>query len=223
VAFYVKGVAPLVTVTGIAIDGISTGLTSGGFTLGCGEFAVISESWYRAVRPLQPRTCELYVDGTVQCSDGPPFPTESELVLFPLLGRDFFKGASLQSESKWERKFTMSFRKGTYPAVAEMDLKAAPKSDGRVVTGTMSGAYNQLNTTGVKVTVDATFMYDVIAQVPLVVHDVRREVPGGINGSISTDLQLTEDSGGDAAEAAELRQLDPVRFQISEFTDQGDI
>jgi hypothetical protein len=102
----------------------------------------MTESWYRAVRPRQPRTCELYADGTARCNDVPPFPTESELALFPSVGRDFFKGASLQSESKWQQKFTSSFRNGTYPAVASMDLKAAPKGDGRVVTETMSGAYN---------------------------------------------------------------------------------
>ncbi|MFZ0031404.1 MAG: hypothetical protein WAK84_05995 [Candidatus Cybelea sp.] len=145
------------------------------------------------------------------------------MALFPLLGRDFFRGASLQSESKWQRKFTLSFRNGTYPAAASMDLKAAPKGDGRVVTGTMSGAYNQLNTTGVKVIVDATFMYDVITQVPLVVHDTRIEVPGVIDNSISADFQLTQDSAGNAAKAAELQQLGPVRFQISEFTDESDI
>ncbi len=183
----------------------------------------MTESWYRAVRPRQPRTCELYADGTVRCNAGPPFPSESELALFPLLGRDFFKDASLQSESKWQRQFTLSFRSGTYPAAASMDLKAAPKGDGRVVTGTMSGTYDQLHTTGIKAAVDATFMYDVIAQVPLVVHDVLTEVPGDIDQRTSADFQLTEDSTGNAAEAAELQQLGPVRFQISEFTDEGDI
>lgn len=187
-----------------------------------GVFVRMTESWYRALRPRQPRTCELYADGTVRCNDGPPFPTESELVLFPLLARDFFKDASLQGESQWERKFRFSFRQGTYPAAAEMHLKAAPKGDGRVVTGTMSGNYDQLDTTGAKYTVDSTFLYDVVAQVPLVVHEVRMGVPGGIDNSVSTDLQLTEDSAGNATEAAELQQLGPVRFQISEFTDEGD-
>jgi hypothetical protein len=188
-----------------------------------GALVRMRESWYRAVRPRQPRTCELYAEGTVRCNDGPPFPSESELALFPLLGRDFFKGASLQGESKWQQKFTLSFRNGTYPAAAAMNLKAAPKAGGRVVTGTMSGAYNQLDTTGVKVIVNVTFIYDIIAQVPLVVHDVRIAVPGGIDESTSSDFQLTKDSAANAAESAELQQLGPVRFQISEFTDEGDI
>ena len=188
-----------------------------------GVLVRMAESWYHTVRPRQPRTCELYADGTVRCNDGPPYPTESELVLFPLLGRDFFKGASLQGESKWKQKFSLSFRKGTYPAVSEMDLKAAPKSDGRVVTGTVSGAYNQLNSTGAKVIVDNAFMYDVVARVPLIVHEVRMDVPGGIDNSTSTDLRLIEDSAKNAAEAAELQQLGPVRFQISDFADEGDI
>lgn len=106
----------------------------------CGGVLVrLTESWYRPVWPRQPRTCELYADGTVRCNDAPPFPTESELALFPLLGRDFFKGRFAAKRVEVAQKFTLSFRNGTYPAAASMDLKAAPKGDGRVVTETMSG------------------------------------------------------------------------------------
>lgn len=188
-----------------------------------GVYVRMTESWYRAVRQRQPRTCEVYPEGTVRCNDEPPFPTESELALFPLLGRDFFKSASSQRESTWQQKFILSFRKGTYAAAASMNLKTTPQGDARVVTGTMSGAYNQLRTTGVKVNVDATFKYDIVARVPLVIHDVRMTTPGGIYDSTSADLQLTADSAANAADAAELQQLGPVRFQISEFTDEGDI
>ena len=188
-----------------------------------GVYVRMTESWYRAVRQRQPRTCEVYPEGTVRCNDEPPYPTESELALFPLLGRDFFKSASSQHESMWQQKFTLSFRKGTYAAAASMNLKTTPKGDARVVTGTMSGAYNQLSTTGVKVNVDATFMYDLVARVPLAVHDVRMTTPGGIYNRMSADLQLTADSAANAADAAELKQLGPVRFEISEFTDEGDL
>jgi hypothetical protein len=47
--------------------------------------------------------------------------------------------------------------------------------------------------------------------------------PGSIYDRTSADLQLTADGAANAAGAAELQQLGPVRFQISEFTDEGDI
>lgn len=182
----------------------------------------MTESWYHAPRPEQPRVCELYADGGVRCEDGPPYPTEVQEVLLPLLGRDFFDSASARDPSKWQQKFTLSFRKATYPVAASMDLKTAPQRDGRLLAGTMSGAYNQLNSTGVKVIVDARFVYDSVSRVPVVVHDNRMQVPGGIDGRYSADLQLTKDSAADALDAAALQQLGPIRFEISDFADEGD-
>lgn len=187
-----------------------------------GVLVRMTESWYLTPRPRQPRTCEVYADGTVRCDDTPPFPTESQLALFPLLGADFFSASSAQSNSTWRQKFTLSFRKGTYEAAAAMDVSTVPKGDGRVLSGTMSGAYNQLKTTGSKVIVNITFLYDRVAQVPLVIHDVRMEMPGGIDDRTSADLQLIKDSAASTAEAAALQRLGPVRFQMSDYDNEGD-
>ena len=78
-----------------------------------------------------------------------------------------------------------------------MDLKTIPKDDGRVLTGN-------------KAIVDATFLYDRVSRVPLVLHNTRMLTPGGIDDRVSTDLQLTKDSAANAQTAAALRQLGMV-------------
>jgi hypothetical protein len=75
---------------------------------------------------------------------------------------------------------------------------------------------------GNKVSVDARFVYDRVARVLLVVHDTHMLVPGGIDNRVSIALQLTKDSAANAPDAAALEQLGPVRFEISDDSDEGD-
>lgn len=182
----------------------------------------MTESWYHALRVRQPRTCVLYAEGAVRCNDGPPYPTDSELTLFPLLGSDFFSGGSMEQPSKWTRKFSLSFRSGTYPIAAAMDLSSKPKGDGRTIVGTIVGSYDQRNSTGNKVLLEATFIYDAVAHVPLVLHNSGMLSPGSIGDRTSVDLQLMNDSALNAGDNAALKQLGPVRFEAMPYADEGD-
>ena len=182
----------------------------------------MAESWYHAVRPRQPRVCSVYAAGTFHCDNGPPFPTEAELALFPLLGADFFNGSSLERPSKWRQKFSVTFEKGLYAAAASIDVTSTPQSDGRTIAGAMAGSYDQRKTTGNEVAVDATFVYDAAARLPLVVHDTRMEIPGSIYDRTSVDLQLIKDSAAAGAEAAALQRLGPVRFEDTGYGNEGD-
>jgi hypothetical protein len=182
----------------------------------------MNESWYRALRARQPRLCEVYADGTVRCDDVPPFPTETQLALFPLLGKDFFNGASSQGTSTWQQKFQLKFAKGLYSAAALLDSRATEENDGRILTGTMTGTYKELDSGRPKTFVDVSFVYDRTAHVPFVVHDARFTSPGSIYNRTSVDLQLTDDSASSSDEAAALQRLGPVRFEASGYADEGD-
>jgi len=57
-----------------------------------GMWVQASEWWYYTLRPRQTRQCEVFPGGSVRCDDVPPYPSETELVLFPLLASGFFGG-----------------------------------------------------------------------------------------------------------------------------------
>ena len=159
-----------------------------------GTLVRASEWWYYTLRPRQTRECEVYASGTVHCDDV-PYPSETELVLFPLLARDFFSSGLPNGASSWQQKFALSFAKGLYVTAVSMDLSATPQNGGRVLIVTSKGVFQQLDRRDRKALEEGRFVYDRVASLPVVVHEVRSPTPTGSTYSqTAVDLQLTKDS-----------------------------
>lgn len=170
-----------------------------------------SEWWYYTLRPRQTRECEVYANGNVRCDDAPPYPSEAELVLFPLLARDFFSDAPSIRTSSWRRSFDLSVQKGSYVTAAAIDLTETPQSSGRVLVVTSNGVFQQLDRRKRKALESGTFVYDRVAGLPVKVHEVRSPTPtNSVYTETAVDLLLLKDSG-----AAALQPAAPPRYQIN--------
>jgi hypothetical protein len=174
-----------------------------------------SEWWYYTLRPRQTRECEVYAGGTVRCDDVPPYPSEVELALFPLLARDFFSGSSPNGASSWQQKFALSFSKGLYVTAVSMDLSATPQNGGQVMIVTSKGLFQQLDRRDRKTFEEGQFVYDRAASLPVVVHEVRSPSPtGSIYSQTAINLQLMKDSAM-PPDAPELQPLPQPQFQTN--------
>jgi hypothetical protein len=158
-----------------------------------------SDRWYYTLRPRQAAECEVYANGGVRCDNVPPYPSDSELVLLPLLAQSFSKGAFRTSVS--------------------VDLSATPQNDGRLLVVKSKGEIRQLDRRQLHVFEEGTFVYDPAASVPLVVHDVRGPLPTkSVFSQTSVDLQLTKDSA--ATDTSMRPSLGKVRFQVAGYQNE---
>jgi hypothetical protein len=171
-----------------------------------GTLVQASEWWYYALRPRQAVTCEVYAGGNVRCDEVPPYPSEVELVLFPLLARDFFTSSSASAASSWQQKFTLTFSKGLYRTAASLDLSATPQQDGRTEIVMSKGVFQQLDRRDRKALEEGRFVYDPASAIPTAVHEVRSPTPtGSVYSQTAIDLLLMKDSAGTSAPAQQLR------------------
>jgi hypothetical protein len=178
-----------------------------------------SDRWYYTLRPRQAAECEVYANGGVRCDNVPPYPSDSELVLLPLLAQDFFSRALLAGPSSWQQKFVASFSKGAFRTSVSVDLSATPQNDGRLLVVKSKGEIRQLDRRQLHVFEEGTFVYDPAASVPLVVHDVRGPLPTkSVFSQTSVDLQLTKDSA--ATDTSMRPSLGKVRFQVAGYQNE---
>lgn len=170
-----------------------------------GTLVQVGEFWYYTLRPRQTSQCEVYPSGNVRCDDVPPYPSQTELVLLPLLARDFFGGGSANGASSWQKKFTLSFSKGLYVTAASLDLSATPQG-GRILTVTSKGVFQQLDRRQQKALEEGQFVYNRATSVPVFVHEVRSPTPtGSVYSQTAVDLQLMKDSAGTSAPVPQPR------------------
>jgi hypothetical protein len=148
----------------------------------------------------------------VNCDTVPPYPSQSALVLLPLLARDYFSGAS--PGSSWQQKYALTFQKQLFTTAASMKLAATPKSNGRLLNVTSEGTLQQLDRRMQYSTEKGQYVYDRATSLPLIVHDVRANLPTrSIYTQMSVDLQITKDSAEPNATA--FFGLAPIQFQVS--------
>lgn len=176
-----------------------------------------SDWWYYTLRPRQAVECEVYASGDVHCDSVPPYPSDSALVLFPLLAQDFFSGGSSASASSWRQEYKVSFSKGLFVSTIAMNLTATPQSDGRFLIVKSEGSIRQLNGRQRYATEEGQFVYDRGASIPVVVHDARGHLPtDSVYSRTAVDLRLLKDSASTVPEP-------PVqpRFQINQPLQNG--
>lgn len=182
-----------------------------------GTLVQASESWYYALRPRQTRECEVYAGGTVRCDDAPPYPSETELVLFPLLARNFFSEDSANPPSSWQRNFKLSVQKGSYVTDAAIDLNVTPQSGGPDLVVTSKGVFQQLGRRKRTFLEEGRLVYDRVAQLPIEVHELQSPTPAGsVYAQTTVDLLLLKDSSSPA-----LQPVAQPSFQINRPAQNG--
>jgi hypothetical protein len=176
-----------------------------------------SDWWYYALRPRQAVECEVYANGDVHCDNVPPYPSESALVLFPLLAQNFFSRGSPTGASSWRQEYKVAFAKGLFVSAISMNLKATPQGDGRFVIVKSEGTIRQLDGRQRYATEEGEFIYDRAASVPLVVHDARGHLPTeSVYSRTAVDLRLLKDSASTMPQPSTQ-----PRFQVNQPFQNG--
>lgn len=176
-----------------------------------------SDWWYYTLRPRQAVECEVYESGDVHCDSVPPYPSDSDLVLFPLLAQNFFSRGSPASTSSWRQEYRVSFSRGLFVSTISMNLSANPQSDGRFLIVKSEGSIRQLDGRQRYATEEGQVVYDRATSIPLVVHDARGHLPtNSIYSRTAVDLRLLKDS------ASTVPQLPgQPRFQVNQPLQNG--
>ncbi|MGB8152139.1 MAG: hypothetical protein WCE97_13205 [Candidatus Cybelea sp.] len=179
-----------------------------------GEVVQATDWWYYTLRSRQTRQCEIYPDGSVHWDEVPPYPSDAQRVLLPLLAADFFT-PGVSGLTSWQQKFALSFAKGLFVTSASMQLSATPQ--GSRLNVDSHAVFQQLDRRQRKVVERSQIVYDRTLGMPVVVHDVRGPLPTeSIYSQTSVDLQLVEDSAA-GTNSAHLQRLGQVRFQVHGF------
>jgi hypothetical protein len=151
-----------------------------------------TEDWWYSVRPRQTHTCEVYPSGGLSC-DYIPSPSGSELVLLPLLARDYFAGVA---SSAWQQVYRLSFGDAYVVTAVTNNLHVTGSSDdGRLVHIALNGTLTQLDRRYFKATETGTIAYDTKSSVPVEIHMVRQWTPTDSSfSSGAVDFKLLKDS-----------------------------
>jgi hypothetical protein len=159
-----------------------------------------TEDWWYSVRPRQTHTCEVYPNGGLSC-DYIPAPSASELVLLPLLARDYFSGVG---SSQWQQAYKLSFGGGYVVTAVTNNLRVIGSSDaGRIVNVALNGTLTQLDRHYFKAGESGTIAYDTKSSVPVTVHVVRQWVPSDSTfSSNAVDFKLLKDSSSEMSPAS---------------------
>jgi hypothetical protein len=185
-----------------------------------GTLVRASDWWYYTLRPRQAAECEVYASGDVHCDNVPPYPSDSALVLLPLLAHNFFSRGSLAGASSWQQQYTVSFNKGTFVTDISMNLDATPKGDGKFLLVKSKGEIRQRDRREHYALEEGSFVYYPAESVPLTIHDERGHLPtNSIYTRTAVDLRLTKDSA--AADATAIQGLPPVQFQETKPAGSG--
>ncbi len=149
--------------------------------------------WWNASLPRQGAQCEVYPNGGVSCMQAPYLLPPMQLVLFPLLARDFFNGVSATVTSPWRQSYNVV--QSVYTWASVFDLQLDEIVDNHFALVTYHGTSLQQGGRYRKSVVDGYVEYDEQAKVPVVVRDVRTYYPtGSAFSQDSVELQLTKDS-----------------------------
>jgi hypothetical protein len=169
----------------MSIDILGEG-TDGGLTISA------TEDWWNSVRPRQTHTCEVYPNGGLSC-DYIPSPSASELVLLPLLARDYFSGLA---SSKWQQVYKLSFGNAYVVTAVKNDLHVTGSSDnGRIVNVAVDGTLTQLDRHYFQASERGTIAYDTKSSVPVTAHIIRQWTPtDSAFTSNGVDFKLLKDS-----------------------------
>jgi hypothetical protein len=155
-----------------------------------------SDSWWNSINPRATNTCEVYDNGNVSCTQRPYTISPMQLALFPLLGRDYFKGLNATGTSTWTQ--TLQLDRGDlykWNAVFTLEGQGTLPDAGKMIKIVSNGTFDQVGGHYKRGTSQATIVYDPVAQIPGIVIDVRTHLPQtSVANKDSIQLKLIKDS-----------------------------
>lgn len=166
------------TGTGTTTVDVSGPASDGGYIVTGEDF------WWNTVRPRAKNTCEVYADGSVNCSTAPYNLSPMQLTIFPLLAKDYFKHLSAGT-GKWTQTFTVKaviapgatgFAGQLYTWNCSFNLTnkgPVPKGEPLVLVTTNGSLVQGFFRASSK----QRIAYDPVHNVPAAVNDVRTHVP----------------------------------------------
>lgn len=165
-----------------------------------------TDNWWNTARPRATNTCEVYANGTVNCAERPYALSPIQLTLFPLLGRNFFKGLNAAGTSSWQHTYEVKAAilpgasgyagdlttwKCTYSLQGNGLIPNAGSSISIKATGTLE----QQGSRYFKATSKQSIAYSHQFAIPLVVSDVRTHIPmRSVYSNDLVELKLIKDS-----------------------------
>jgi hypothetical protein len=159
-----------------------------------GMLVKASNLWYEAVRPTEETQCEVYPNGSLSCNERPYSLSPEQLVLFPLLARDYFQGLAADGTSAWLRNYDVN-RGDLWKWTSVFSMRAQGQVEGRYISIAAEGTSLQLGAYHRKAHATSYILYDPLRKLPVAVSDVRMHVPNQtVFTSDSVQLKLTKDS-----------------------------
>jgi hypothetical protein len=81
---------------------IGAAMTDGGVMVSA------TDTWWNSVRSRATNSCEVYPNGDVTCLDRPYDLSPMQLVLFPMLGRQYFSRLGRSGDGSWTQTYRVS-------------------------------------------------------------------------------------------------------------------
>jgi hypothetical protein len=166
-----------------------------------------TDHWWNTVRARATNTCEVYPNGGVSCLQSPYALSPMQLTLFPLLGRNYFKGLGPGATSNWTRSYQVKAaivpgasgfagQLYTWSCVYNLHGKGPIHNAAPLVLILSEGTLDQEGGRYLKATSKQRIVYDPVAKIPAIVRDVRTHLPQrNVYNNDLVELKLTKDSG----------------------------
>jgi len=154
-----------------------------------------TDEWWNALYPRESSQCEIYPDGGVTCPIRPYNISEAQLILFPMLARDYFKGVQSASGS-WSTAYDIQFGPtDLFSAKSEVQLNETGVVDNRIANVDVSSNIAQTGGRFTKSTLQAKVAYDLVGKVPVAFVSRQTRIPNGsVFNSNVVSVQLMKDS-----------------------------
>jgi hypothetical protein len=88
--------------TGTMSVDIGPVMADGGVTISA------QDTWWNSVRPRATNSCEVYPNGNVSCQQRPYELSPMQLVLFPMLGSNYFHGLGTVGNGNWTQSYRVT-------------------------------------------------------------------------------------------------------------------
>ena len=193
--------------TAVASSGNGTGTTTVDILGPAKDGGVMisgTDYWWNTARPRATNTCEVYPGGSVSCSQRPYALSPIQLTLFPLLGRSYFKQLSATGTWKHTYQVKAAILPGasgfagqltTWNCAYTLHGKGPIANAGGTILVESTGRLDQQGGRFFEATSKMRIAYDPVANIPVVVRDVRTHVPQrSVYSNDLVELKLTKDS-----------------------------
>ncbi len=166
-----------------------------------------TDRWWNTVRPRATNTCEVYPNGSVSCLQSSYALSPMQLTLFPLLGRNYFKGFGAAATSSLKRTYQVKAailpgasgfagQLTTWNCAYSLEGKGPIHNAAPLVLILSEGSLDQEGGRYLKATSKQRIVYDPVRKVPAIVRDTRTHLPQrNVYNNDVVEVKLTQDSG----------------------------